>query len=70
MGKTLTNDELSDGRSILLDYDSRQGKRAAPRTNHSEDRDGCTERNVRGPLPLLFDNEWEGVQYHRFRLPS
>lgn len=44
IGKSPTNDKLSDGRSILLNYDGRQGKRAGLRANQGEDRNGCNER--------------------------
>lgn len=74
IGEAPTDDELSDGRSVLLDYDGREGKRVGFRANRGKDHDGCDEWNTGGSISQSFGNKktggWKGLRYHRSRLLS
>jgi len=47
IGEAPTDNELSNGRPVLLDYNGRQGKCVRLRADQCEYRDGCDERNTR-----------------------
>ena len=58
IGEAPTDNELSDGRTVLLHYDGRQGKRVRLRPDQREDRDGCDGRNARVSVSQYVSDGW------------